>query len=149
MSDHGYHLGEHDLWQKMSLHEESARIPLIAAGPGIEPGKRWAGLMEMVDIYPSMCVFAGLPTPARCVGLDLVTAKDNPRELAYTLSRNGHLIRTKDWAYMRYKDGSEELYDMQKDPKQFTNLAKDAASNKSLEMMRAMLDRKLEQIKRK
>lgn len=143
LSDHGYHLGEHDFWQKMSLHEESARIPLIAAGPGIEPGKRWAGLMEAVDLYPSMCVFAGLPIPDHCVGLDLVTARENPRDTAYTLTRNGHLLRTEDWAYMRYNDGSELLYDMKNDPKQFTNLAKDPSAALTLARMRGLLDTKL------
>ena len=147
MSDHGYHLGEHDFWQKLSLHEESARIPLIAAGPGIEPGKRWEGLMEAVDIYPSMCVFAGLPIPKHCVGLDLVTAREDPRQTSYTMTGRGHLLRTKGWAYMRYKNGSEELYDMVNDPKQFTNVAKDPASGKTLEKMRRLLDQKLEQIK--
>jgi iduronate 2-sulfatase len=147
MSDHGYHLGEHDMWQKMSLHEESARIPLIAVGPGIEPGKRWSGLMEAVDIYPSMCVFTGLPIPKHCVGLDLVSAREDPRESAYTLKNNGHLLRTEGWAYMRYNDGSEELYDMKKDPKQFHNLANDAGAAKALEQMHGLLDEKLEQIK--
>lgn len=143
MSDHGYHLGEHDMWQKMSLHEESARIPLIAVGPGIEPGKRWAGLMEAVDIFPSMCVFTGLPIPKHCVGLDLVTAKDNPRKSAYTMTNRGHLLRTERWAYMRYSDGSEELYDMQNDPKQFTNLAKDASAAEALKQVSGLLDEKL------
>lgn len=147
MSDHGYHLGEHDFWQKLHLHEESARIPLIAAGPGIEPGKRWAGLMEAVDIYPSMCVFAGLPIPKHCVGLDLVTAKDNPRDSAYTLVRNGHLLRTEDWAYIRYVDRSEELYDMKNDPKQFTNLAKVPSASNQLKTMRGLLDERLKQVK--
>ncbi|MEM9346905.1 MAG: sulfatase [Planctomycetota bacterium] len=146
LSDHGYHLGEHDFWQKISLHEESARIPLIAAGPGIEPGKRWEGLVESVDIFPSMCVFAGLPIPKHCVGLDLVSAREDPRESAYTMVRNGNLLRTKDWAYMRYRDGSELLYDMKNDPKQFTNLAKDAASGESLEKMRGLLNQKLQKI---
>lgn len=147
MSDHGYHLGEHDMWQKASLHEESARIPLIAAGPGIEPGKRWSGLMETIDIFPSMCVFAGLPTPKHCVGLDLVTAKDNPRKSAYTMTNRGHLLRTEGWAYMRYNDGSEELYDMKNDPKQFNNLARHAQSADTLQTMRGLLDEKLEQVK--
>ncbi|MBX2853281.1 MAG: sulfatase [Phycisphaeraceae bacterium] len=149
MSDHGYHLGEHDFWQKLSLHEESSRIPLIAAGPGIEPGKRWNGFMEAVDIYPSMCVFAGLPIPEHCMGLDLVTAKDNPRQTVYTMSNRGHLLRSEGWAYMRYKDGSEELYDMKNDPKQFTNMAKDPASSKVLDRMRDVLDERLKQIEAK
>jgi iduronate 2-sulfatase len=146
LSDHGYHLGEHDFWQKLSLHEESARIPLIAAGPNIEPGKRWPGLVESVDLFPSMCVFAGLPIPKHCVGLDLVSAREDPRESAYTLVRNGHLLRTKDWAYMRYRDGSEELYNMKVDPKQFTNLAKDEGSKKPLLALRGLLDVKLKEI---
>ena len=146
LSDHGYHLGEHDFWQKLSLHEESARIPLIAAGPNIEPGKRWEGLVESVDIFPSMCVFAGLPIPEHCVGLDLVSAREDPRETAYTLVRNGHLLRTKDWAYMRYKDGSEELYDMKNDPRQFKNLAGNIEARKPLLAMRNKLDTKLEEI---
>ena len=146
LSDHGYHLGEHDFWQKLSLHEESARIPLIAAGPNIEPGKRWEGLVESVDIFPSMCVFAGLPIPKHCVGLDLVSAREDPRQSAYTLCRGGHLLRTKDWAYMRYKDGSEELYFMQQDPKQFRNLAGDKQYQIEMDRFRKALDMKLKAI---
>jgi len=151
MSDHGYHLGEHDFWQKRHLHEESARIPLIAVGPNIEPGKRWGGLMEAVDIYPSMCVFAGLPIPKHCVGLDLVTAKDNPRDSAYTMTHNGHLLRTENWAYMRYKDGSEELYNMKEDPQQFHNLinVNGRLNQQARESMRAFMDLKLEEIEKK
>ncbi len=143
LSDHGYHLGEHDFWQKMSLHEESARIPLIAAGPGIEPGQRWPGLVESVDIYPTLCLMAGLPVPERCAGMVLYGMDDDPRSDAYTLSRNGHLLRTQAWAYMRYNDGSEELYDMQRDPKQFKNLAKDDGAARTLKQMRGLLDEKL------
>lgn len=145
-SDHGYHLGEHDFWQKQSLHEESARIPLIAAGPGVEPGERWPGLVEAVDIYPTLSVMAGLPVPEKCAGTLLYGMKDDPKQMAYCLGRNGNLLRTKDWAYMRYKDGSEELYDMVNDLKQFTNLAKDEASSDMLETMRGLLDEKLKKI---
>jgi len=148
LSDHGYHLGEHDLWQKMSLHEESARIPLIAAGPGIEPGQRWPGLVESVDMYPTLCLMAGLPIPEACAGTLLYGMKDDPKHTAYTFLGRGHLLRTKDWAYMRYRNGSEELYDMKNDPKQFRNLAGDNAAAESLSNMRELLDQKLETIGR-
>lgn len=146
LSDHGYHLGEHDFWQKMSLHEESARIPLVLSGPGIAQGSNAKLVVESIDLYPSLASAAGLPVPAHCVGLDLTDVSNDARDFAYTLCRGGHLIRTVDWAYMRYKDGSEALYDMKKDPKQFRNLAKDADSAESLDLMRKKLETKLKQI---
>ncbi len=146
LSDHGYHLGEHDFWQKMSLHEESVRVPLIAAGPGIEPGQRWPGLVEAVDIYPTLCLMAGLPIPKTCSGTLLYGMKDDPKQSAYSMCRGGHLLRTKDWAYMRYADGSEELYDMQKDPRQYWNLAGDAGSEDNLQTMRDLLAARLKEI---
>lgn len=148
LSDHGYHLGEHDFWQKMSLHEESARIPLIAAGPGIDPLQRWPGLVESVDIYPTLSLMAGLPIPKGCSGTLLYGMKDDPKRMAYCYKGNGHLLRTQDWAYIRYKDNTEELYNMAVDPKQFTNLAKTPESSRQLQAMRELLDKKLGQIKR-
>ncbi|MEM1355840.1 MAG: sulfatase [Planctomycetota bacterium] len=143
MSDHGFHLGEHGMWQKFNLHEESARIPLILAGPGIDEGLRSEAVTESVDLYPTLCALAGLPIPERCVGLDL-THVGEPRDFAYVLHSTGHLIRTADWAYILYRDGSEELYDMVNDPKQFTNLAKDAGSIEVLDAMRVRLKTRLQ-----
>mgnify|MGYP001822635558 CR=1 FL=1 len=125
-ADHGYHLGEHDFWQKMSLHEESARVPIIIAGPGIDPGES-ASLVEAIDLYPTWCELAGLPVPDHCVGKSLIPVLKDPtaevRDMAYCFKGSGHLIRTKRWAYMQYRTDAEELYDMGQDPKQFTNLA--------------------------
>jgi len=149
LSDHGYHLGEHDFWQKMSLHEESAKIPLIAAGQGIEPGKRWDGFVESVDIYPTLCLMAGLPIPKPCAGMVLYGTKDDPRSSSYTTRSGSHLLRTKEYAYMRYKDGSEELYDMVKDPKQFTNLAGLDEHRDAIELLRKQLDEKLKEFAEK
>ena len=122
LSDHGYHLGEHDFWQKMSLHEESVRIPLIFAGPEIEPIDTRAHLVSSVDIYPSLCELAALRRPKGLPGLGWDLVCKGVRGGSGSMSRNGHLVRTNRWAYIRYNDGSEELYDMAKDPQQFDNI---------------------------
>jgi hypothetical protein len=147
-SDHGYHLGEHTMWQKLSLHEESAKVPLIIAGPGIPTGRRDA-LAEFVDVYPTLADYAGLPIPPDCQGLSLRPAIENPgvqvRTSALSSVSNGDFLRTSEWAYMRYSSGGEELYDMRPgaDPLQFTNLAGDSAYSNELESLRAQLDVRL------
>ncbi|MGB0766873.1 MAG: sulfatase [Phycisphaeraceae bacterium] len=146
LSDHGYHLGEHDKWQKMSLHEESVQIPLIVAGPGIEPFDTRDLIVSTVDIYPSLVELAGLTKPRtdNLPGLGWEMVCKGVRGGITSMTKNGHLIRTKRWAYMRYKDGSEELYDMVRDPKQFTNLAKDRGLRMRIQDLRELLDRHLE-----
>jgi len=150
-SDHGYHLGEHTMWQKLSLHEESARVPLIMAGPGIAPG-RTDSLAELLDLYPTLTDLAGLQIPERCQGVSqapvlLGTAPD-VRYSAFTRVSNGYLLRTADWAYMRYSNGSEELYDMRPaaaggDPKQYTNLAGVPAHANTKSILSLSLDQRI------
>lgn len=127
-SDHGYHLGEHDLWQKMSLHEESARIPLVIAAPGRPAGVRDA-LAEQIDLYPTLAELAGLEVPAHVEGRSLVPVLDDPsarvRDVARATNGHGELVRTERWALLAWKDGTAELYDMERDPRQLTNLADD------------------------
>lgn len=152
-SDHGYHLGEHTMWQKLSLHEESARVPLIIAGPGITPGRRTA-LTELVDLYPTLADLCGLPIPASCAGRSLSGVLDGSvaavRDGALSRDNAGHLLRDADWSYMRYSGGAEELYDMRPapfgDPKQFTNRASDPAYLSILQDLRDRLDAKLDAI---
>ena len=124
-SDHGYHLGEHDFWQKANLHEEVTRVPLIFSVPGFKP-HRTDSIAELVDIFPTLTDLAGLETPASVQGKSLRPVLDDQhatvRQDALSFS-NGTALRTTNWAYMRYEDDTEELYDMRNDPEQFHNLA--------------------------
>lgn len=144
-SDHGYHLGEHDFWQKMSLHDESTRVPLIIS----VPGKKAAvsdSLVELIDLFPTLSDLAGLSIPRHCQGESLVPVLDDAnatvKDAAYCLRSKGHMLRTDRWAYIRYPDGSEELYDMKNDPKQFRNLAgsMESEDRMALNCMRDQLD---------
>ena len=127
-SDHGYHLGEHDFWAKVSLHDESARVPLIIAVPGKQPAVCHS-LTELLDLYPSISKLCGLPVQTRLQGKDISGMLDNPsvevRDAAFSVNGRGFLLRSHRWAYIQYgRDGSRgaELFDMESDPHQYTNL---------------------------
>ena len=138
-SDHGYLLGEHNFWQKGNLREEVTRIPLIIKKPNEKPGIS-KSLVELVDLFPTACEIAGIKIPVSVQGKSLVPVLKNPdakiKELAFSFVKNGSSMRYKKWAYMKYKDGTEELYDMQNDPKQFNNLASTKKYSKVMENLR-------------
>lgn len=146
-SDHGYHLGDHTFWQKNNLHEQVTRVPLIVCVPGQEPS-RVESIVELVDIYPTLTELAAIDTPDDVQGLSLLPLLNDPQaefNKAGALSfAKGHSWRTKDWAYMRYQDGTEELYDMATDPGQFTNLAQDPRYQAQKDKMAQALDARLQ-----
>ncbi|QDU98361.1 sulfatase [Lignipirellula cremea] len=150
-ADHGYHLGEHDLWQKMSLHEESTRIPLIFSIPGQKPMQSLA-LSQQIDIYPTLADLCGLPLPSHLQGKSLAPVlrgeQTQVHESVYCLRGQGdHLLRTERWALLQYSGkGGTELYDMDADPLQFTNLAKDPAHQETLRQLEQQLLAKLAEI---
>lgn len=133
-SDHGWHLGEKGITGKNTLWDRSTRVPMIWAGPGIVPGGRCDEPVELLDIYPTLLELAGLPARPALEGLSLVpqlqhAATPRTRPALTSHGPGNHGIRTRDWRYVRYADGSEELYDMRTDPEEWNNLAGDSKSS--------------------
>ena len=146
-SDHGYHLGEHDMWQKVSIHEESAKVPLIICVPGKKPAVCHS-LSELIDLYPTVSNLCGLKIPGNIQGKNISGMLDDPsvkvRDAALS-SGKGRLLRTEKWALLDYgKNG--ELYDMEKDPKQYHNLFGDSNYAETLAELKAKLKAKLSEI---
>jgi iduronate 2-sulfatase len=145
-SDHGYHLAGHGLWQKMSLFEQSARVPLIIAAPGAKArGAVARGLAELVDLYPTLADLAGVKAPGPLDGVSLAPVLDDPaatvKDAAFTQARNGYAVRTDRWRYIEWAAGDEgaQLYDMERDPAETTNLARDPTHAAAVADLRARL----------
>ncbi len=131
VSDHGYHLGEKQRWRKMTLWEESTRVPLIVVAPGLTtPGSTSAEAVSLLDVYPTLVDLAGLAMPDHLDGESLLpllsepgASRDTP---AITVWGYGnYAVRDDRYRYIRYEDGSEELYDHEADPDEWFNLAED------------------------
>ena len=152
-SDHGYHLGEHDFWAKVSLHEESAAVPLIIRMPGKKPAVCHS-LVELLDLYPTLSNLCGLEVPKHLQGKDISKMMTDPakevRSAAFSVNGKGFLLREQDWAYIAYGKngrGDEELFDMKQDPKQFTNLAKDPKHAQIITRFQKQMASKLKEVR--
>ncbi|MCP5518210.1 MAG: sulfatase [Verrucomicrobiales bacterium] len=129
-SDHGWHLGEKLISGKNSLWDRSTRVPLIFAGPGIVADARCRRPAELLDLYPTLVDLCGLPGRDGLDGHSLVPQLKDPQAqrpwpAITTHGPNNHAVRTGRWRYIRYADGSEELYDVRADGREWHNLAAD------------------------
>lgn len=127
-SDHGFHLGEKQITGKNTLWERSTRVPLMVAGP--VPGKPGvcSRPVELLDIYPTLTELTGISPPAGLEGRSLVPLLEDPgaqpdRVALTTHNQGNHSVRDMQYRYIRYADGSEELYDLAADPREWDNLA--------------------------
>ncbi|MDN5200267.1 sulfatase [Fulvivirgaceae bacterium BMA10] len=154
-SDHGFHLGEHDFWMKVSVHEESARVPMIIKVPGKEPAVCHS-FAELLDLYPTVAELANLQTSEHLQGKSLTKTLDDPtfkvRDMAFSVTQGGKtfLLRTDKWAYIQYDEDASsgiELFDMENDPKQFTNLAEKPEYAKVVADFQEKLKTKLKEVR--
>ena len=147
--DHGWHLGEHWLWAKRTLFEESCRVPLLIAGPGVaRPGTPCESVVECVDLYPTAAEVCGLPRPPGLEGVSLVPLMKDPnrpwKKCAFTQMKRGDTmgtsIRTERYRYTEWGDKSHaELYDHQTDPHEYTNLAKQPEHAETVDNLHKLL----------
>jgi iduronate 2-sulfatase len=138
-SDHGYHLGEHGLWQKRSLFEDSARVPFVIAAPGGRSGVADGHTVELIDLAPTLCDLCGVQAPAEFEGRslaplvtgDAATAQAFPDRPAFTEVADlqgggrGATVRSGRWRYTLWNGGAagRQLYDHDADPHELENLA--------------------------
>lgn len=128
-SDNGYHFGEKQRMGKRSLWERAAHVPLIVAAPGItKPGSRCDHPVDLMSLYPTLVELCGLPLKVENQGVSIVPLLKNPaakwEHVALTTHTKGnHTICSDRWRYIRYANGDEELYNHEKDPEEWNNLA--------------------------
>ncbi|MEM9366498.1 MAG: sulfatase [Planctomycetota bacterium] len=128
-SDHGFHLGEKNHIEKFALWEKTNHVPLIIVAPGVaEPGSVCNRPVDLTAVYPTLLELGGLPADQRCDGQSLVPLLHNPKAAwehpaVMTYMPGNHAVRSDRWRYIRYADGTQELYDHQGDPNEWNNLA--------------------------
>jgi len=155
--DHGYQLGEHGLWAKQTLFEEGTHVPLIVAGPGVKPGVS-EGLVEQVDIYPTLAGMAGLSVPDSVQGMNLQplladpSAKGKPVAFSTMLSTHtklmGHALTDGRYRYIEWDGGKagRQLYDHETDPHELKNLADEPAQAALVAQFHDQLEKHLQSV---
>jgi len=131
-ADHGYHLGDKSACVKFTLWEKANRVPFIIVAPGMKKGQISDRPVSLLDIYPTLLELAGLPANEKNEGRSLVPLLKDPKAewtpAIMTMGKGNYAVRSDRWRYIQYRDGTEELYDHEKDPWEWTNLAKSDAA---------------------
>jgi uncharacterized sulfatase len=154
-SDHGYHMGEHGLWQKRSIFEESARVPLIMVAPKSKTTNVSSPrTVEMLDIYPTLADLCELKYPDYLDGKSLKPLLEDPKaewnrpaitQTVLGKNINGYTIRSERYRYTEWNQGKEglQLYDHDADPKELKNLANDPAHRGTVAELSILMKQRL------
>ena len=150
-SDHGYHLGEKNRTCKHSLWQRSTHVPLIFAGAGAKSGSKCNKAVGLIDIYPTLIDWCGLPEKKDMDGHDLMELVQHPeKEWPYpAMTSYGYMnvsLIKDNFHYIQYRDGSMELYDMDKDPNEWYNLVQVKEMKETIAKFKKMMPTKFEAI---
>ena len=140
--DHGWHLGEKSRFRKATLWAESTRLPLVIRMPGMKSQQDCPRVVNLMDLFPTLIEACGLPTKPEIDGRSIVPLLRDPKlPWAYpsitVMDQGNAAVRDERWYFIRYKDGTEEFYDMSRDPLQWTNLA--ASKDQEIQTQRKRL----------
>lgn len=144
-SDHGFHLGEKDHIEKFALWEKTNHIPFIVVAPGVtEAGGVCEVPVDLTCVYPTLLELCGIEPDPKCDGKSIVPLLRDPAAewetpALMTYGRGNHAVRSKRWRYIRYADGTEELYDHTVDPNEWNNLAGESEMRAVIEEHRQWL----------
>lgn len=142
--DHGWHLGEHAIWGKHALFEESLRSPLIIYAPNMpKQGKQTTAIVETVDIFPTLCDLAGLKKPDFSIGRSLLPQLKDPLTQGHSAigyTNKARTIRTDRYRLIQHRNGHMELYDHRKPDAETNNLA--AKHPEIVDKLKAQLDKR-------
>jgi len=140
-SDHGFFLGEKERWAKQSLWERATRVPMIISLPKKRNGGKSTKPVELLSLYPTLVELCGLPKKKGLEGVSLAPLVRDPsapwkHAAVTTYKRGNHSVRSEHFRYIRYADGSEELYDHRSDPHEWKNVASDPNLSETIARLR-------------
>lgn len=141
--DHGWNLGEHNYWSKHNLLYTSKNAPLIISAPDFKQGVKTEGVVELLDIYPTLCQLAGIPFPEQLEGTSMLPQLQNPEQdvkrAAYTRWRNGVSVTTPDFTYTEWDNNQRMLFDLRKDPGENINIVENPEYKLTVEKLSKLL----------
>ena len=150
MGDHGWQLGEHSLWCKHANFKTSLHTPLMIYAPGQKGGQRVQGLVEFVDLYPTLCELAGLNLPEHIQGMSLLPLMKDPsgegKDAVFSRYNSGESVKVNRYLYTEWKNGARMLYDHQKDPDENTNISENPENKVIIDKMCSLLNAHRDQL---
>ena len=147
--DHGWHLGEHNFWSKNNLLQNATRSPLIIHAPGFKQNVKTDSIVELIDLYPTLCELAGIELPNHLQGTSMVPLMHDParpgKHAAFTRDTQGASVTTRDYVYAEYGNGERMLFDHRNDPDENVNVAENSEYARTVLKIKKLLDQRQEE----